>query len=194
MREDTASTQAFDRPGPSRPNGRGAPGWLWALAGLLALAVVAVVVVKAWPLLYPPVSERAPLNSDCDLRAGACSVRFASGGTVSLDVTPRGIPAVQPLQIEVESNGLPSPQRVEIDFVGVAMDMGFNRSTLERADGTDGSDRNGAPGRVARWRGRAMLPVCVRERMTWEARVLLHDREGVRVAPFRFDSVRPGAG
>jgi hypothetical protein len=38
-----------------------------------------------------------------------------------------------------------------------------------------------------------MLPVCVRDRMTWEARVLLHYADGLRAAPFRFDSLRPGA-
>jgi hypothetical protein len=37
-----------------------------------------------------------------------------------------------------------------------------------------------------------MLPVCVRERMTWEARVLLHLPDGTLAAPFRFETTRRG--
>jgi hypothetical protein len=38
-----------------------------------------------------------------------------------------------------------------------------------------------------------MLPVCVRQRMTWEARVLLHYPQRMLAAPFRFDTLRPEA-
>jgi len=159
---------------------------LWVTAALLAAAVVGVAVYKGWTWLHPVASERAPLNPDCDLRAGPCSVRFPAGGRVTLDIEPRGIPAVQPLGIRVHLEGLPPPARVEVDFAGVDMDMGFNRVALEpTAAAGDGHGRD--------YRGRGMLPVCVRERMAWEARVLLHEPDGLRAAPFRFDTLRPGA-
>jgi hypothetical protein len=37
-----------------------------------------------------------------------------------------------------------------------------------------------------------MLPVCVRDRMTWEARVLLQFPQRLLAAPFRFETLRPG--
>lgn len=158
---------------------------LWVLVALLAAAVVGVTVYRGWALLYPTVTERAPLNSNCDPRVGPCRVQFAANGRVTLEIRPRGIPAVQPLTIEAEIEGLPPALRVEVDFVGVDMDMGFNRVSLEPMPPTDDNHQ--------RFRGVGMLPVCVRDRMTWEARVLLHYPDRLLAAPFRFDSLRPGA-
>ena len=157
---------------------------LWILGAFLAAAVIGVVVYKTWPLLHPVAAERAALRLDCDLRAEPCTVSFASGGQVTLDIEPRGIPAVEPLTIDVRLDGLASPERIEVDFAGVDMDMGFNRAALAPVADADGTQH---------FRGNGMLPVCVRERMTWEARVLLYYPEGLRAAPFRFDSLRPGA-
>ena len=157
---------------------------LWVVATFLAAAVIGVVVYKAWPLLHPVVAERAVLRLDCDLRAMPCTVSFAEGGQVTLDIEPRGIPAVEPLTIDVRLDGLASPERIEVDFSGVDMDMGFNRVALAPVVDADGARR---------YRGKGMLPVCVRERMTWEARVLLYYPEGLWAAPFRFDSLRPGS-
>lgn len=41
-----------------------------------------------------------------------------------------------------------------------------------------------------RYFGEAMLPVCVRDRMTWEALVLVETAEGLLGAPFRFETLR----
>jgi hypothetical protein len=155
---------------------------LWVAVALLVAAGIGVAVYKAWPLLFPQIAERAPLEPACDLRRAACTVRFADGGTVTLDIRPRGIPTVQPLAIDVRLAGLPAPERVELDLAGVDMDMGFNRVPLRPA-----------AAEPTRWTGTGMLPVCVRARMTWEARVLLHLPEGILAAPFRFDTLQPGA-
>jgi hypothetical protein len=154
---------------------------LWVAAALLIAAIVGVAVYKAWPILFPRVAERAPLNPACDLTSSACEVQFADGGTVRLDILPRGIPVVEPLRVEVQLADLPAPARIELDFAGVDMDMGYNRVML---------DPSPEPGVYT---GRGMLPVCVRERMTWEARVLLHWPDGTLAAPFRFETTRRGA-
>ena len=167
-----------------RPDPRAALWWL--LAACLAAAAVGVVVYKAWPLLYPQTAERAPLNPDCNLSQTACAVTFASGGTVQLDIQPRGIPVVQPLAIEVALAGLPRPQRVELDFAGFDMDMGYNRVPLHLV-ASAAADDSAQP---VLFRGSAMLPICVRDRMTWEARVLLYRPDGILAAPFRFETRR----
>ena len=165
---------------------------LWWGAGLLALAVLAVLLYRGWPLLYPDIAERAPLNPACDLRQDPCTVAFAGGGEVTLALAPRGIPAVHPLTVQVRLAGLPPPERVELDFIGVDMPMGYNRNPLQPARDVGARsalpDADQAP--TARYTGTAMLPVCVRERMTWEARVLLYLPGRLLAAPFRFESER----
>jgi hypothetical protein len=184
---------------------------LWLLAAVLVVAIAAVLLLKAWPLLHPAVTERAALDPSCDLLLQPCSLPFASGGEVRLAISPRGIPSVHPLEIEVRVAGLPPPQRVEVDFRGVEMAMGFNRASLERQDsaasdpdssagfkagepsGEQAGEQAGEPvgvGGGSTWTGAGMLPVCVRDRMTWEAQVLLYYPGRLLSAPFRFVSRR----
>lgn len=156
---------------------------LWGAIVTLSIAILLTLVFKGWPLLNPEVSGRAPLNTECDLREQPCTVSFPAGGQVQLAVSPAGIPAVRPLSLSVRLSELPMPERVEVDFSGVDMEMGFNRVELLRL--TDPEPE--------KWFGQGMLPVCVRDRMVWEARVLLHYPDRLLAAPFRFESARAGA-
>jgi hypothetical protein len=150
---------------------------LWAVAGILAAAAVAVALYKTWPSMHPDVLARAPLNPSCDLREGPCRVRFPDGGEIALAISPRDIPVVQPLQIAVDLKSI-NARKVAVDFAGLDMDMGYNRVALQEV-------------RPGRYEGKAMLPVCVRRRMRWEAKVLVQSPAGYLVGPFRFDTVRP---
>ncbi len=149
---------------------------IWVPIGVLAAALIGYAVHNAWPLLYPEVLFRAPLDPDCNVRDGPCSLRFASGGEVTFSVRPRGIPVLEPLDLDVILKHL-DPLGVEVDFSGLDMNMGYNRVSLEPS----------SPGRYA---GQGMLPVCVRNRMAWEAKVMLKTPRGYLVAPFRFDTYR----
>jgi hypothetical protein len=151
---------------------------LWVVLALLLAAVVGVVVYKAWPLLYPQGIALAPLDPGCRLSQGPCTATFAEGGTVTLAIAPPGIPVVAPLTLRVDLAGLQA-LGVEVDFAGVDMNMGYNRVGLE-------------PAGEGRYQGKGMLPVCVRDRMTWEAKVLVQTRAGLMVAPFRFETSRSG--
>ena len=152
--------------------------FLWTLAGLLFLAVVFVAWHEIWPLLHPVAALVAPLDDACDLRKGPCESAFPDGTRVTFGMMPRRIPVVEELHISVHTEGIDA-RRVEVDFSGVDMNMGFNRVTLART----------GPGEFS---GPGMLPVCVRARMTWEAKVLLHTDTGLMAAPFRFDTYLPG--
>ena len=44
-----------------------------------------------------------------------------------------------------------------------------------------------------RYSADGILPVCVRNAMEWEAKVLVRTDEGLVAAPFRFITVKPGA-
>jgi hypothetical protein len=152
---------------------------LWAMIGVLGVAFLVVAVYRSWPILFPRAFEMAPLDPTCDLRKGPCVSKLAGGGEISLSIEPRSLPVVQPLELSVQAHGLQAAG-VEVDFRGVGMNMGFNRPRLEPA---------GSPGL---FEGAAMLPVCLRERMTWEAKVLVETPDGLVAAPFRFDTVKPG--
>lgn len=151
---------------------------LWTLAGLLFLAVVVVAWLEVGPMLHPSATLVASLDDTCDLRKGYCEAAFPDGARVTFGITPRRIPVVEKLQLSVQTEGVDA-RRVEVDFSGVDMNMGFNRVTLARTGAGEFS-------------GPAMLPVCVRARMTWEAKVLMHTDTGLMAAPFRFDTYLPG--
>jgi len=185
---------------------------LWVLVAVLFLTVAAVAWRRVAPMLNPEVALVASVVEGCDLRAGPCKATFPDGSEVVFEIRPHRIPVAQPLLIEVETRGI-AARRVEVDFAGADMNMGFNRVTLRprAADGTGEDPIAGAAGPKAAARtgadpsegrpkevaadppphgfaGTGMLPVCVRARMTWEARVLLHTERGLLAAPFRFDT------
>jgi hypothetical protein len=144
--------------------------------GALLLALVAGGVLFQ-RILQPTAEITVPLDPACDLGRTACR-SAAVGGGVTLDITPRPIAPMKPLHIEVVVEGL-TAERLEVDFSGVDMNMGYNRFVLVET----------APGRFT---GSAVLPVCVRDRMAWEAKVLV-DTPGARLSvPFRFESQRGG--
>ncbi|MEW7978124.1 MAG: hypothetical protein AB2814_12105 [Candidatus Sedimenticola endophacoides] len=152
---------------------------LWSVIALLFMLLAGVAVYRAWPLLFPEVVMSATLDPRCNLRAGACSSRLGEGREVRFGIEPRDIPLIRPLTLRVEARGF-DVQGVEVDFSGVDMNMGFNRPRLTRQG--DGA-----------YTGTATLPVCVRDVMQWEARVLLRTGAGLVSVPYQFLTAGPGA-
>lgn len=148
---------------------------LWALVLAMFVAVVAVVAYKGWPQLFPTAVIEIPLNEACDLHQGGCSTVLPDGGRVSLSITPRPIPVIKPLAIEVTLQGL-TAEAVAVDFSGVSMNMGLNRFSLQE-------QQKGI------YRGKGLLPICIRNRMDWEAKVLIETERGLLSVPYRFATV-----
>jgi hypothetical protein len=148
--------------------------WL-VILGLLAV-IAGVAVYKVQPVLNPKPVLSAPLDPACDLRLGPCTAQFPEGGELSFEVLPSTLPVLAPLTLRVAVKGLEA-RAAEVDFAGVDMNMGFNRAGLTPVGG-------------GRFEGEGMLPTCVRERMTWEARVLVQSPAGLVAAPFRFETSR----
>lgn len=149
---------------------------LWGVALGLIAAVLAVLAIKVRPILYPQPLLLAPLDTSCNLTAGPCTARFPGGGTATLSVEPRGIPPLTLLHLSVDLQGIRAGT-VQVDFIGADMAMGYNRPSLTEA----------GPGI---YRGEGMLPICVRDRMAWEARLLIGTPAGFLAAPFRFETAR----
>lgn len=129
----------------------------------------------AWRWMQPPALVSGAVEPGCDLHRGPCTARFADGGSLQVDVTPRPVPLVTPITVEVRLAGM-SAESVEVDFHSPDMYMGYNRRPLAlQADG--------------RYIGRAVLPVCVRDRMRWQLQVIARTPKGARGARFEFDTV-----
>jgi len=140
------------------------------------LALVAIGAAGYWfsPLLLPTADVAATADTGCDLHRQACGAALPDGGRLELSITPRPIPMVQPLSVEVRVSGI-EVGKVEIDFVGIDMNMGYNRPQL-------------APAGDGRFTGAASLPVCITGSMAWQATVLLESGRRRISVPFRFNS------
>ena len=149
---------------------------LWTTVALLTLVLLLVVSYKLKDMLKPTVAATAQLDENCDLRKAACTSKLPGGGSVTLSISPNDIPILRPLQLDVKVEGV-EVSTTEIDFTGIGMDMGYNRPKLE-------------PITKTQFKGKAILPVCVRSKMDWEAKVLLQTERGLIMAPFRFFTLK----
>ncbi len=142
-------------------------------AGAIAL-IAALLVWWSWPetsRLQPSVD--LPPYSACDLRAGPCVSVVPTGGTIALGIEPRAIPLIEPLTLTVELAGIDAIG-VEVDIVGIGMNMGPNHTALKSM-------------RKGRYSGVTSLPVCIRRAMEWEARVTVFRSARSRmIARYRF--------
>lgn len=151
---------------------------LWGLLGLSLTAVCVVALYRVWPLLFPAVATSIPADPSCDLRAGPCTASVDRNTRVSFAIEPRDIPLLKTLKLRVELQGMEA-QQVEVDFNGVDMNMGFNRFKL-------------SPSGEGVFAGEGILPICVRDAMEWEARVLISTSSGLKSVAYRFITVRSG--
>ncbi len=144
--------------------------WLIFLTVVL-VGAGAATAFAIWYGTVTGIAETAELNTDCELQNGACTAEFSSGGKLHLSIGPRPIRGQEKLNLEVRSTGL-QVARVEVDFAGVGMNMGFNRPELK-------------PGDPRQFSGTGMLSTCTLDQMYWDVRVLAHTSDGILVAPFR---------
>lgn len=155
----------------------------------LALAAIAVVFLAGLlfgliytlnhqPVTVPGLSPDWVVSGDvaCDLHQQACRAVLENGRWVELSIHPRPIEMLTPLQLQVRLGGFEA-ERVAIDFVGIEMDMGFNRPNL-------------FPLETGHYQGEGILALCTTEAMTWQVTVLVNEQERLGAARFFFDTQR----
>ena len=148
--------------------------------GALALLVLALIAGAAFfGGRYWQSAGQAPTRVEavvgCDLRAGPCQQSVA-GGRVKLSITPAQIPLMKPLRLVLSTEDI-AVTGVVVEIRGLNMEMGLNRTRLERTGASD-------------WSGETILPICSQRGMEWEAAVQL-EMEGRFEVPFRFQTTRP---
>lgn len=145
---------------------------VWTVVALIAFISFITMGYFFKEVLVPNSVEQVELDVNCDLRKGSCTSHLLTGETVSFSITPDNIPVLRPLSLNVTVKGI-KVSKVEVYFVGVDMDMGFNRSQLALISEQTFS-------------GKGILSICSRSKMHWEARVLLQTERGSIMVPFRF--------
>lgn len=140
---------------------------------LLALAVLGVVGYKLAPLFNPKTDIALPMSA-CDLARQACVATLPDGGQLEFSIEPRPIPSLKPLKLQATLKGTEA-RKIEVDFAGTDMKMGYNRPALELSDG--------------RFGGQANLPVCITGKMSWDATVLVETSKALVAVPFRFEAI-----
>ncbi len=147
------------------------------IVGILLLVLIVLIGYKLSPLLMPKADFTVDPDPACNLQLQACTVTLPGGERLTVEAGTRPIPLVRSFQwrVLVPDAGV---RRVDVDFSGVDMDMGFNRPQLQAAkDGMFVAD--------------VSLPVCVTGRMTWQATVLLETASARIAVPFRFVTGEP---
>ena len=142
------------------------------IVALLLFCIAAVVGYKLNKTNQKNVVLLAASDPDCELRDGPCLAELPAGGSIEFSIEPHSIPLMKPLLLTINLRDI-DVTAAEIDFVGIGMNMGYNRPQLKKTSST-------------RFEGKTTLPVCILQRMPWEARLLLETDSGTVMAPFRF--------
>ena len=155
--------------------------YLWWSVAVLLLIVVALWGNKyknSLSLASQEIIAVAELEKNCNLRQAPCVAHFMGDETVSLEMTPKSIPLLKPLQLiaTLRNNSYPNPVSIDVQFEGINMEMPFIWSTLKQSG--------------QQYRGKAILPVCTQKRMEWEARVSIHTPKGIKLAVFPFYTIK----
>jgi hypothetical protein len=111
---------------------------------------------------------------NCDLHAGSCTQSFLKN-TVTLEVTPRPVKAMQDLSFKVTPNGKlpPNTKPSYIDLGMPGMNMGPNRVQLKSTGNST-------------YEGRGVIVRCPSGRRTWRATVTI---PGMGQIDFIFDVI-----
>ena len=138
------------------------------------MALAAYLGAQHWQQARQVYQREAGIDG-CELAQGVCSQPIASTA-VTLRITPAEIPLMQTLRLAVDTGTLDAAG-VAVAIRGLNMDMGLNRTVLDRRE--DGL-----------WHGETILPICSQRRMEWEAAVQM-DADVPIELPFLFVTTRP---
>ena len=159
--------QGSGRSGGNSPT-RHRQSWI-AVASVLAILATAQGC-GSWR--QPPISTGSVADPSCRIDATACEAVFSDGTAVSLSIEQSPPRPLEPLDFRAEVTGM-VPGEVTVELAGITMNMGPNRIELKYAG-------------TGVFEGQGMVPVCIRDRMEWQAIVRMETRVGVYEVPFRF--------
>ncbi len=149
---------------------------IWTLLSLLILIGLIGLNYQLKSNVFPLPTLAISPDPNCDLRTAMCTSVLPKGAKVSFAITPKDIPLLQPLTLEVITKGM-KISKVEVDIAGLTMDMGYNRTTLNT------TTKN-------HFKGNTTIPICIRNKMDWQASILLQTNQGLINVPFHFQTLK----
>lgn len=138
----------------------------------IRLCLAAVYTLLFYAAVASPPAFASGSGINCDAHSGACT-QTVGDVTVTLEITPRPVTALQDLVFHVTVAGPEAAKPAYIDLGMPAMKMGPNRVVLEPT----GSEK---------YEGRGVIVKCASGRRTWFAIVTV---PGFGEAEFVFDVV-----
>ena len=137
----------------------------------LSLLPALGLLIVVW-LVISPLASASDTEINCDAHQGVCSQSLGNQ-TISLEIEPRPVRAMQDLVFKVSVSGNPPSKSPYIDLGMPAMKMGPNRVLLKPA----------GPGN---YEGRGVIVRCKSGRRTWFANVIIPEAGEVK---FVFDVI-----
>ncbi len=138
---------------------------------VLAIVLLGGIGYKISPLFLPQADLTLPVST-CNPGFQVCTEILPNGGKLEFVIEPRPIRALAQLKLLATIKGIDA-RKVEVDFDGTQMSMGYNHTTLSGSNG--------------HFSGPAILSVCVTGTMEWEATVLIQSGNKRIAVPFRFE-------
>jgi len=142
---------------------------------------LAAIMAGAWLSQPKPSEEAAPLlwqgeaNPACRLNERACVMKTPLG-VVLLQIQPRPIPVMKPLQISLTTD-VAQIKSIKAEISGLNMEMGKLPFNLPKASAQE-------------YKGNAMLPICTESRMHWLFKIQIETQDGLINIPFQFYTAR----
>lgn len=135
--------------------------------GLMLAQFVGIVLVVAFIFIDSHDIDRwlseevffTQQSLTCNLRHEACSIALEDGSTMTLDITPRGIPLMTPLTFSLTTTGIDT-DTLPMKIYATNMDMGIHRFTFKK-------DKTG------HYKATGILPTCIEGGMIWRAEIVL---------------------
>lgn len=149
---------------------------LFGASLVIVIGLATVLLLNHGQSLFPEKHPVLPFDPGCDLQATPCELPLPGGGKIWMEMSPRPVKPMEEFTITVKTEG-EGVWATLVDFRGVSMNMGINRVSL----GPEGTNA---------YTTDVILPICVRQRMDWEAQVWLDTPQGPLIAPFRFDTIK----
>ncbi len=157
---------------------------------LIALGALVLVIGFGAGFFYQSMPNNPYLNpdvvlsvdQDCGLNQAGCERKIKELGSIRFAVEPRPIMAMSPLVFSLETQDLEVESAV-IDLSGVDMNMGSYRFVFDSNQQNEG---------VGQFIARGNLPVCVRNKMDWQADIWLQTkRQGLLKVAHVFTAYKP---
>ncbi len=123
------------------------------------------------------------VQDGCDLSNSSCFARDRLGHEVSVSLSPRPVPLLEDVAINVTVKGMDDLRVAQMSITGLNMYMGMQIIPLTLSNVGNASEQ--------KLTGVLQLPVCTSRKMEWEATLVMQTEADMYRAVYLFTTVTP---